>query len=124
MGGVPAFEVNFGVQYFSFMGELESDGLLKDDSAATANDSADAAKAEGSGTGGGAGGVGGAESTFIGPQPSLDESSREEEGEPPSSTANDAGNCLGANKRHTGDAPFNQPIVAGVFPQENVGTLT
>jgi len=34
-------------------------------------------------------------------------------------------NCtLARNKRHLGDAPSNQPIVAGVFPQRNVGTLT
>jgi len=27
------------------------------------------------------------------------------------------------NKRPTGDAPFNQPLVAGVLPQWKVGTL-
>jgi len=33
-------------------------------------------------------------------------------------------NCTPArNKRHAGDAPSNQPTVAGVFPQRNVGTL-
>jgi len=34
-----------------------------------------------------------------------------------------SGNTLARNKRHTGDAPSNQPIMAGVFPQRNVGTL-
>jgi len=33
-------------------------------------------------------------------------------------------NCtLARNKKHTGDGPFNQPIVAGVFPKRDVGNL-
>jgi len=32
-------------------------------------------------------------------------------------------NTPARNKGHTEDAPANQPIVAGVFPQRNVGTL-